>query len=162
MSGRYRAGGTECVGVELGICKWQGHLFNGRGTNGCAQNFLHQENCMTVTEAEDNWGHSEHWRREVLSQRGRTDWQTAAHWWPLSFLHLSADMSSEISLQNCRAPRSPPGYHLLDPASMVQCPWAGLQAQKSTNVHNTNLIALTFHSYWKTVVFVKLRNSTLP
>lgn len=47
MRGRYRARGTECVG----ICKWKEHLLNGRGTNGCAQNFLHQESGMRVTEA---------------------------------------------------------------------------------------------------------------
>lgn len=55
--------------------------------------------------------------------------------------------SSEISLQHCRAPRSPPGYHLPHPTFMVQCPLAGLQAQKSMNDCNTNLISLTFHSY---------------
>lgn len=51
MCGRYRAGGAECVGVELGIFKWKGHLLNGTGTNGCSQNFLHQENGVRVTEA---------------------------------------------------------------------------------------------------------------
>lgn len=62
----------ECVGVELGTCKWKGHLLNGRGSNGCAQNFLHQENGVRIPEAECRW-------REALSQRGRADWQTAAH-----------------------------------------------------------------------------------
>lgn len=64
MSGRYRAGGTECVGVGKCKWKWKGHLLNGRGTNGHAQNFLHQENCMSITEAEDNWGHLECWLRK--------------------------------------------------------------------------------------------------
>lgn len=43
--------GAECAGVELGICKWKGRLVNGRGTDGCAQNFLHQEDGMRVTGA---------------------------------------------------------------------------------------------------------------
>lgn len=58
----------------------------------------------------------------------------------------STDMCSEISLQNCRAPRSPPGYHLLHPTLVVYCPLAGVQAQKSMNDCNTNLIPLTFDS----------------
>lgn len=30
------------VGVELGVCKWKGHLLNARGTNGCASGKWYQ------------------------------------------------------------------------------------------------------------------------
>lgn len=75
---------------------------------------------LLACNAEDNWGHLEYWQREVPSQRRKEDWQRAAHWWSLAFLPLHINMRSEISVQNHRAPRSPPAYRLLDLTFTVQ------------------------------------------
>lgn len=45
MGGKYRARGTEYVGVELGICKWKGHLLMEEEPMD-----VHQENGIRVTE----------------------------------------------------------------------------------------------------------------